>query len=90
MSHNQKNHIEPQVNNQIKNYRIMENKNRHQLPQTKKDELVNTPLNTKVVQNIVAENISADEEFEEVRMASETRFPARSTPKKGYYYQYGH
>jgi len=90
MSDNQKNHIEPQGNNQIKNYRIMEDKNRHQLPQTKKDELVNTALNTKAVENIVAENISSDEEFEEVKIASETRFPARSTQKKGYYYQYGH
>jgi len=90
MSDNQKNHIEPQGNNQIKNYRIMEDKNRHQLPQTKKDELVNTALKTKAVENIVAENISSDEEFEEVKIASETRFPARSTQKKGYYYQYGH
>jgi len=68
----------------------MEDKNRHQLPQTKKDELVNAVLNTKAVETIVAENISSDEEFEEVKIASDNRFPARSTKKKGYYYQYGH
>ena len=68
----------------------MEDKNRHQLPQTKKDELVNAVLNTKAVETIVAENISSDEEYEEVKIASENRFPSRSTQKKGYHYHYGH
>jgi len=68
----------------------MEDKNRHQLPQTKKDELVNTALNTEASEDIAAENITSDEEFEEVKISAETRFPARSTKKKGYHYQYGH